>query len=102
MCDELIFFLDLVERWGSLKTRAELHTARQLQKDMASLKDELATLSARVQAMETNVTSREELDDKISQVKVNISGTGLLIEAERALTGATGGILFSIKSFIAK
>lgn len=53
-----------------MKTRAELHTARQLQKDMAMLKDELNTLAARVQAMETNVTSREELDEKIAQLKV--------------------------------
>lgn len=66
-----ILIVDIIERWGSLKTRAELHTARQLQKDMAMLKDELNALAARVQAMETNVTSREELDEKIAQLKVS-------------------------------
>lgn len=45
--------------------------AVQLQKDMVMLRDELLLLAIRVQNMESKVKTREELERKISEVKVS-------------------------------
>lgn len=66
------FRLDVKDSWEDLKTTAELHKAKQLKSDMTALKNELLNWAATIEAMEPTVTSREELEAKIIQIKVNV------------------------------
>jgi hypothetical protein len=55
-----------------LQARAEdLQRVRALQREMAALRDELLDLASRVSAMESELQDRDELENRIRQVKVS-------------------------------
>ena len=68
----IVFFTGLVERWDMLQARADdLQRVRSLQREMAALRDELLDLSSRVSSMESDLQDRDQLENRIQQVKVS-------------------------------
>ncbi|XP_021925824.1 nesprin-2-like isoform X1 [Zootermopsis nevadensis] len=64
----------LVQRWDMLQARAEdLQRVRALQREMAALRDELLDLASRVTSMESELKDRDQLENRIHQVKTELT-----------------------------
>ncbi|XP_069685606.1 klarsicht protein isoform X3 [Periplaneta americana] len=64
----------LVQKWDMLQARAEdLQRVRALQREMAALRDELLDLASRVTSMESELQDRDQLENRIHQVKMELA-----------------------------